>query len=161
MPTESVNRPAISDETQVAPCTPLVMWPTGVSDSGTPGHRSWNIARLTSPCSADTPLRRSARRMPITAMLKRSDGSAPGRWPSDISSSRPIPHSEAQRPKYFSISSRGNWSMPAGTGVWVVNTAPERTASNASAKDSPSRCISIRMRSRPRKPAWPSLVWKT
>jgi hypothetical protein len=51
--------------------------------------------------------------------------------------------------------------MPAGTGVWVVKTVPARTASSASSKSSPSGPTSSRMRSRPRKPAWPSLVWNT
>ena len=50
--------------------------------------------------------------------------------------------------------------MPAGTGVWVVNTVPARTPASASSKLSPS-AASSRIRSRPRKPAWPSLVWNT
>ena len=50
--------------------------------------------------------------------------------------------------------------MPAGTGVWVVNTPPARTASTASANESPPATCS-RMRSSERKPAWPSLVWNT
>ena len=51
--------------------------------------------------------------------------------------------------------------MPAGTGVWVVKMVPARTASTAAGKSSPDSVISRRIRSRPRKPAWPSLVWKT
>ncbi len=50
--------------------------------------------------------------------------------------------------------------MPAGTGVWVVNTVPARLRSRAVSKSSPAAMYS-RIRSRPRKPAWPSLVWKT
>ncbi len=50
--------------------------------------------------------------------------------------------------------------MPAGTGVWVVNTQPARTVSTASAKLNPWP-TSWRTRSSPRKPAWPSLVWNT
>ena len=38
-------------------CTPLVTEAIGTSSVGTPGQRSPNISRLTSPCSADTPLR--------------------------------------------------------------------------------------------------------
>ena len=64
-------------------------------------------------------------------------------------------------PKYCSISSRGNRSMPAGTGVWVVNTVPARVISSAESKSSPWSATSSRIRSTPRKPAWPSLVWKT
>ena len=50
--------------------------------------------------------------------------------------------------------------MPAGTGVWVVNTPPARTAWMAALNDIPAATCS-RTRSRPRKPAWPSLVWNT
>ena len=50
--------------------------------------------------------------------------------------------------------------MPADTGVWVVNTVPARQAVSASANDSPDM-VSSRIRSRPRNPAWPSLVWNT
>ena len=49
--------------------------------------------------------------------------------------------------------------MPAGTGVCVVNTVAERTASSASSKDIPSARTSSLIRSMPRKPAWPSLAW--
>ena len=55
---------------------------------------------------------------------------------------------------------RSNRSMPAGTGVCVVNTVPARPTSRASSKLSPCSAYS-RIRSRPRNPAWPSLVWKT
>ena len=51
--------------------------------------------------------------------------------------------------------------VPAGTGVWVVKTQPACTASSASSKLRPSSTTWSRMRSRPRKPAWPSLEWNT
>ena len=51
--------------------------------------------------------------------------------------------------------------MPAGTGVCVVNTVPARTADSASSNDRLRPDVSSRSRSRPRKPAWPSLVWNT
>ena len=57
-------------------------------------------------------------------------------------------------------SSRSNRSMPAGTGVWVVNTVPARQTSMASSKLRPRSAYS-RIRSRPRNPACPSLVWNT
>ena len=50
--------------------------------------------------------------------------------------------------------------MPAGTGVCVVKTVPALDSSSASSKDSPTARYSL-IRSRPRKPAWPSLVWNT
>ena len=50
--------------------------------------------------------------------------------------------------------------MPAGTGVWVVNTVPARFRSSAVSKFIPWS-MNSRIRSRPRKPAWPSLVWNT
>src|SRR4029450_13149491 len=56
---------------------------------------------------------------------------------------------------------RGNRSMPASTGVWVVKMVPARTVSMAVAGSRPRSWIRRRMRSRPRKPAWPSLVWNT
>ncbi len=54
--------------------------------------------------------------------------------------------------------------MPAGTGVCVVKTVPARETSSAVSKSRPgppSPTVSSRMRSMPRKPAWPSLVWNT
>ena len=51
--------------------------------------------------------------------------------------------------------------MPAGTGVCVVNTVPARTADSAWSKVRPSSATSVEMRSMPRKPAWPSFMWKT
>ena len=43
--------------------------------------------------------------------------------------------------KYRSISSRGNRSMPAGTGVCVVKTVPARDSSSASSKRQPGRQV--------------------
>ena len=54
--------------------------------------------------------------------------------------------------------------MPAGTGVCVVKTVDARPISSAVSKSTfgpPSATVSSRIRSRPRKPAWPSLVWNT
>ena len=50
--------------------------------------------------------------------------------------------------------------MPAGTGVWVVNTVPARTSWSASANVRPS-AMYVAMRSSPRKPACPSFMWNT
>ena len=46
--------------------------------------------------------------------------------------------------------------MPAGTGVWVVKTVADRTASRASSNDIPSARTSSLIRSTPRNPACPS-----
>ena len=54
--------------------------------------------------------------------------------------------------------------MPAGTGVWVVKTVDARPISSAVSQSTfgpPSATVSSRIRSMPRKPAWPSLVWNT
>ncbi len=51
--------------------------------------------------------------------------------------------------------------MPAGTGVWVVNTVLDRTTVSAVSKSSPLLVTSSRMRSAPRNPAWPSFMWNT
>ena len=40
--------------------------------------------------------------------------------------------------KYLSINQSGNSSLPAGTGVWVVNTLDLRTISDASSKVDPA-----------------------
>ena len=42
--------------------------------------------------------------------------------------------------------------MPAGTGVWVVNTVLDRTTVNAVSKSSPESVISSRMRSSAEEP---------
>lgn len=152
----------ISRPTQVGAWTPLVIEPIGTSSTSKPGHRPWNISRLTRPCSSDTPLTRWASRMPMTAMLK-TDLSASGPSGSAPSSRMRSTDTVGQAfdpPNCRAIISAGNRSMPAGTGVWVVNTVPARTASRASSNDSRAS-VSSRMRSRPRKPAWPSLVWNT
>ena len=96
----------------------------------------------------------------MTAMLNGESAPAPGSWPRAMRSLKLTPHSSAKVLKYRSIISRGNRSIPAGTGVWVVKTVPARTASTASGNRRPSSVTSWRIRSRPRKPAWPSLVWK-
>jgi hypothetical protein len=51
--------------------------------------------------------------------------------------------------------------MPAGTGVWVVKTVPARDTSSAASKLRSAPSVSSRIRSSPRKPACPSLVWNT
>jgi hypothetical protein len=91
------------------------------------------MARLTSPCSFATPLARAARRRPITAMLKRSSPGV-GLVAEGQRGRREVDAALGgeQTEKYFSMSSRGKRSMPAGTGVWVVKTVPARTASMAS-----------------------------
>ena len=50
--------------------------------------------------------------------------------------------------------------MPAGTGVWVVNTVLDRTTVSAVSKSRPAS-TSSRIRSTPRNPAWPSFMWNT
>ncbi len=47
-------------------------------------------------------------------------------------------------PKYCSIRSRGNRSIPAGTGVWVVNSVPARVTSRAVAKSRPRAVLGDR-----------------
>ena len=67
-------------------------------------------------------------------------------------------------PKYCSTNVRGNRSIPAGTGVCVVKTVEARPISSAVSQSTlgPSfSTVSSRIRSMPRKPACPSLVWNT
>ena len=49
-------------------------------------------------------------------------------------------------------------SLPASTGVWVVNRVLPRTTSPAFSKDSPFSCMSRRMRSKMRKAECPSFM---
>ena len=56
----------------------------------------------------------------------------------------------------------GNRSMPAGTGVWVVNTVLERTTVSAVSKSSPEPVDQLADALRRRgNPAWPSFMWNT
>ncbi len=147
---------------QVAAWTPLVTEVIGTSAASKPGQRPLNIERLTSPCRVETPLARWASRRPMAAMLN-SFGSPPRQVsaPSASTCSTGTPGSAVSPPKCRATSSRSNRSMPAGTGVWVVKRVPARTDSSAAVKSSPASATSSRIRSTPRKPAWPSLVWKT
>jgi hypothetical protein len=61
-------------------------------------------------------------------MLK-TPGSSSAPSSSTRSSGTPSNPSPAKTPAIRSVGKR---SMPAGTGVWVVNTVPARTASRAS-----------------------------
>ena len=146
-------------------CTPFVIDPIGTSALSKAGHRPLNMPRLTSPCSTETPLARCASRKPITAMLN-TDGSPPSKSsvPSARIRSTGTPGVAPASLKYCSTSVRGNLSMPAGTGVCVVNTVDARpisTAVSMSSRGPASSTVSSRIRSMPRKPAWPSLVWNT
>ena len=134
-------------------CTPLVIDPIGTSASSKAGHRPLNMPRLTSPCSTETPLARWASRKPITAMLK-TDGSPPSKSsvPSARIRSTGTPGVAPASPKYCSTSVRGNRSMPAGTGVCVVNTVDARPISSAvsmSSRGPASSTVSSRIRSMP------------
>ena len=53
-----------------------------------------------------------------------------------------------------------NWSWPAGTGVCVVKTVLDATASSAASSARPS-ATRLRTRSRIRNAAWPSLMCQT
>ena len=91
--------------------------------------------RLVWPWSLATPLDLSGQPQAHHGHVERGIWPAlPGKWPRAMRCrwrrrTRP-PSAE----KYLSISSRGNRSMPAGTGVWVVNMVPARAASIASAQ---------------------------
>ncbi|CPU29287.1 Uncharacterised protein [Mycobacteroides abscessus] len=142
----------------VGACTPLVIEPMGTSAASKDGQRPLNIDRLTWPCSSDTPLARWASRSPMWAMLK-VEGSSSA--PSAMMRSTGTPGSKVESPdspKYRRTRSTGNRSMPAGTGVCVVNTVLDRTTVKAVSTSSPCCPMYSRMRSSPRNPACPSLV---
>ena len=146
--------------THVGACTPLVIEPIGTSLGSKPGQSPANISRLTAPCSLLTPLARWASRRPMHAMLNTFGSPPGGSAPSARMRSTGMPGVALPPPNARTIMSRGNRSIPAGTGVCVVNTVAARVASRASWKFSPAEMYS-RMRSSPRNPACPSLVWKT
>ncbi|SLH34752.1 Uncharacterised protein [Mycobacteroides abscessus subsp. abscessus] len=162
-PTSSRALSIHSRAAQVGACTPLVTDPIGTSSASKPGESGANMPRLTSPCSRETPLARCASRRPMCAMLNTAGS---GSRPSARIRSTESPGSSADSgspcapPKYRRTIGIGNRSMPAGTGVCVVNTVAARTTASAVSKSIPSATYS-RMRSTPRKPAWPSFMWKT
>ncbi len=157
-----VKRSFISGETQVRPCTPLVTEPMGTSSTGTAAKSCWNISRLVWPWSLRHAVGHAGQAQAHDRHVERRARGLAGEVAEGHQRRRCRRRTRAAQPeKYFSISSAGNRSMPAGTGVWVVKTVPARTASMASANVSPLLVMSWRIRSRPRKPAWPSLVWNT
>lgn len=161
-PISAAPRRTTAGSIQVGACTPLVIEVIGTSSASKPGHSAPNMARLTAPCRVLTPLARWARRRPMAAMLN-SLGSPPGQFsrPSASTWSTGTPRSAASPLKCRATSSLSKRSMPAGTGVWVVNRVPARTASSALEKSAGAVSTSSRIRSMPRNPACPSLVWKT
>ena len=92
------------------------------------------MPRLTAPCSTETPLARWPRLKPMCAMLN-IDGSSS--WPSARMRSIGTP---GRPPRWAATRSRVKRSMPAGTGVCVVNTVPARTACNGLVEGEPSSC---------------------
>ena len=92
------------------------------------------MPRETTPCSLATPLARWASRRPMTAMLNTNG------LPS-AKSSRPRSRILATGTSGARPASKKCWiweiskrSMPAGTGVWVVNTVDARPAARASSQ---------------------------
>ena len=128
-PTSRLSSSSTRSLTHVRACTPFVTWPIGAFTAGSSGHMPPNICRDTSPWRRATPFDRAAKRRPITAMLNLPSGSS-ARVPSSNSVVELHPALLRRSVvKYCSNSSRGKRSMPAGTGVCVVNTPPARTAS--------------------------------
>src|SRR5438046_5984727 len=99
----------------------------GTSCTGTPAQTDFQSARVTSPCNLLTPLACRLSRNAKMVMLNGSLGSTRV-CPNENSSSNGIFSSLAKAPKYFRIISRGNESLPAGTGVWVVKRSEEHTS---------------------------------
>src|SRR5262245_36018877 len=92
----------------------------GTSWIGTPAQTSFHSDRVISPCNLLTPLACRLRRSARMVMLNGSSGLRRV-WPYENSSSNGIFSSLAKFPKYFRIISRGNESLPAGTGVCGEN----------------------------------------
>ena len=124
----------------VRACTPFVIEPIGASSTGRPGQRPCHISRDTSPCSAETPFACDDVRSAKGVSPKPSSPS----WtrPSAANSSHPKPQRATSGPTFCSTSAASKTSLPAGTGVCVVNTVDARRRSQ--------RLVAAR-RSRPRR----------
>ena len=128
---------------QVGACTPLVIDPIGTSFGSKPGHSSLNIVAADPAVQQRHPV--GALRQPqahvghvelrrVVLGAERDDPVQrhPGQQPR-VRSRRPA----RCRSSACTIST-GNRSMPAGTGVWVVNTVRDRTTASAVSKSSPA-----------------------
>ena len=127
---------------QVGACTPLVMGMISLACS-----TSSHIVRDTSACSSETAFARRESRSPATVML---NGSPPIWRISQSTSSQQAPSRRS--------SASACTSLPAATGVWVVNTICSRTAAQASTNDAPATMRSA-ISSMPANAACPSLKW--
>ncbi len=138
---------------------PLVMWVIGTSFSALSGHNQFHIFLDTSPCNSETEFMCSESLSARTGMTNVS----PQVWacfPKSTNWSLERFNFGQICEKYLSINQIGNWSFPAGTGVWVVNTLFFLTISAASSKVFPVSIIS-RIRSKARKAEWPSFMCQT
>ncbi len=119
-----------------------------------------HISRAISPCRALTPLAYAAKRSASTVMLKRSPQGVShfAKFMNPVRSNPICPQKEA---KNLSIISSGKASLPAATGVCVVNTELEATTCCAWKKLKCFCWTNSRTRSRLRNAAWPSFMWKT
>ena len=144
----------VSGITQVRACTPLVTDPISLP----PGIEA-NRSRLVLPCSSDTPLERPAKRRHRAAVLNLLWSSS-GSWPKASSVSVGTFQRSAQNFNIGPMSCLSKRSIPAGTGVCVVNTKRGLTALAASSRVAPARS-SLSSSSKIRNPACPSFRWIT
>ena len=114
--------------TQVGACTPLVTEPIGTSAVSNPGHRPGEhlpADRAVQLAHAVHPLGQPhAHHGHVEHGSGHRPGRSPRRAPGPGRTAAPGP--PLAPPNCRSTSSRANRSMPAGTGVWVVNTVPAR-----------------------------------
>jgi hypothetical protein len=143
-----------------ATCTPLVTWPIGTSSSDAPGYSGRHMSRATCPCRRLTPFAARDSLSPSTVMPTSAEGSSGGTRPSPSTDTGSTPISEGRLPTTRRNSSAVYVSLPAATGVCVVNTVFCRAASTASSNDSPEATPS-RTSSSGAIAACPSFRWNT
>ena len=130
---------ASGQASQLGTCTPLVMWPMGISSSTRQGQRWAHIRRVTWPCRLLTALARRESFRPSTVMQNGlAARCAARRGPGPSVARSEMPNSSRSGPRCSSIRPPSKRSWPAGTGVWVVKTVCWATSRRASSKLRPS-----------------------
>jgi len=129
----------------------------GISAVGRPGNRLIHIFRDTSRWSLDTALTYREKRMARAGIQKMSFAAPTNACPA--SSSKDSPRGPNSGSRYFLTMAVSKFSLPAITGVWVVNTVDARIRALASEKPRPLPAMRSWSRATTRSAEWPSLMW--
>ena len=156
-----VQHAASAAPASVGTCTPLVMWPIGISSSLRHGHRLAHIRRLTTPCRFDTAfarrlrLERQHRHAERLVLVVRVDAAQ--------AHERLVAESQfvGQRPEVLLDQAAVEAVVTGGTGVCVVNTLIAAVSRSASSNDSRRPSSASRMISSAANAECPSFMWIT